>query len=106
MAEKVNHPPHYNTYPVETIDMMISIFGRDKVRDFCLINAFKYRMRIGMKGDASEDLAKENWYLTKYRELNFCNESETMATARPNASERGITPGRHGQPPAFLTEQP
>ena len=68
--EKVNHPPHYNAYPIETIDMMLAIFGREKVRDFCLINAYKYRMRIGLKGDTEEDLAKEKWYLGKYRDLS------------------------------------
>lgn len=66
---KVNHPPHYNAYPIETIDMMVAVFGRERVRDFCLINAFKYRMRMGLKSDIQEDLEKEQWYLNKYIEL-------------------------------------
>lgn len=67
---QVNHPNHYNKYPIEVIDMMISIFGKDKVKDFCLMNAFKYRMRMGHKGDFKEDLAKEQWYLNKINELS------------------------------------
>lgn len=63
MSNSVDHPSHYNQYPVEVIDMMIHIFGMEKVIDFCYINAFKYRMRAGLKGDATEDLAKEQWYL-------------------------------------------
>jgi len=47
--ELVNHPKHYNLYPVEAIDMMVSIWGVEKTIDFCYMNAFKYRMRLGMK---------------------------------------------------------
>ena len=69
MSDKVNHPKHYNDYPLEVIDMMIAIFGKEKVRDFCLINAFKYRMRMGHKDDIKQDFEKEQWYLRKYEEL-------------------------------------
>ena len=67
--KKVNHPKHYNLYPIETIDMMISIWGIKKIIDFCYINAFKYRMRIGMKDDIRTELEKEKWYLSKAIEL-------------------------------------
>jgi hypothetical protein len=63
MSDKVNHPKHYNDYPYEVIDMMIAIFGKEKVRHFCLINAFKYRMRMGHKDDIKQDYDKEQWYL-------------------------------------------
>jgi len=45
--------------------MMLKVFGIDAVYHFCLLNAFKYRMRIGLKSStsASYDLAKEKWYL-------------------------------------------
>ena len=65
----VNHPEHYNAYPREVIDMMIDIWGKEKVAVFCEINAFKYRMRAGLKDDIHEDLSKELWYLTKAKEL-------------------------------------
>ena len=67
--EQVNHPKHYNNYPIETIDMMVSIFGKENTANFCLMNAFKYRMRVGYKDSIKQDLAKENWYLKKYKEL-------------------------------------
>lgn len=69
MKEQVNNPKHYNNYPIETIDMMVSIFGIDKTIDFCYMNAFKYRMRLGHKDDIKQDLDKEKWYLSKAKEL-------------------------------------
>lgn len=56
---------YYNTYPIETIDIMVSIWGEEAVRKFCLMNAFKYRMRLGYKEDTEKDLMKERWYLDR-----------------------------------------
>jgi hypothetical protein len=69
--EEVNHPQHYNNYEVEVIDMMERVFGREATASFCLLNAFKYRMRAGTKPGQSvtKDLDKEQWYLKKYGEL-------------------------------------
>lgn len=69
MQEAVEHPKHYNSYPIEVIDMMLSIWGKEKVIDFCLLSAFKYRMRLGLKDNIEQDLAKEQWYLNKIQEL-------------------------------------
>jgi len=66
---EINHPKHYNQYPVEVIDMMIRIWGEEATRTFCILNAFKYRMRVGHKDDIEDDLAKEKWYLDKAEEL-------------------------------------
>lgn len=72
MNNLVNHPEHYNSYSVEVIDMMIAIFGKEKTIAFCELNAFKYRMRFGLKKDNSiqQDLAKEEWYLSKMEEIH------------------------------------
>lgn len=67
--KEVNHPSRYNQYPIEVIDMMINIWGKEKVKEFCVMNAFKYRMRLGHKDDINQDLAKEKWYLDKANEL-------------------------------------
>jgi hypothetical protein len=74
--EKVNHPKHYNQYPVEVIDMMVAIWGKEKVAYFCLMNAFKYRMRLCHKDDMKQDFEKEQWYLKKFQELNGENKGE------------------------------
>lgn len=69
--EKVNHPKHYNSYDVEVVDMMRRIWGSEKTAIWCELNAFKYRMRMGLKPGSSfdEDLAKEQWYLNKAKEI-------------------------------------
>lgn len=75
--EHVEHPSHYNHYSCETIAMMVAIWGKEKVADWCEITAFKYRMRMGTKPDNSieQDLKKEQWYLNKAKELrNECLE--------------------------------
>ena len=92
--EMVNHPSHYNNYDVEVIDMMVDIWGTEAVINFCKLNAFKYRMRMGTKnikklitehqpvksiqstdiaslyGPLIEDFEKEQWYLNKADELS------------------------------------
>lgn len=65
----INHPSHYNQYPIETIDMMERIFGREATELWCVMTAFKYRMRMGCKDDMVQDFCKEQWYLKKAKEL-------------------------------------
>lgn len=79
-----NHPSHYNQYPIEVIEMMERIFGLEATRVWCLMTAFKYRMRMGHKDDIEQELEKENWYLAKYEELSVrekkkTNDSNTLA---------------------------
>jgi hypothetical protein len=61
--------PHYNHQPIEVIDMMLSIYGKEAVIHFCLLNSFKYRMRAGHKDDAIKDIEKAVWYEKKAKEL-------------------------------------
>ncbi len=71
MAKKdAINPPHYKLYPIEAIDMMIKIWGAEKARDYCLMTAFKYRMRLGHKDAIDQELKKEKWYLDKAQELS------------------------------------
>ena len=68
-SNAVDHPSHYNQGGIECIDAMVSAFGADAVRKFCLINAFKYIWRASDK-NGDEDIDKAIWYLNKYGELN------------------------------------
>lgn len=70
-TEMVNHPAHYNQYPIETIDMMAKIWGNEATALWCEMTAFKYRMRMGHKpgNDIAQDIEKERWYLKKSEEL-------------------------------------
>lgn len=70
VAEKdnVNHPAHYETGKFECIDVMLETQGKEKVKAFCICNAFKYLYRHGRK-NGREDIEKAVWYLNKYLEL-------------------------------------
>lgn len=69
MTDNVNHPSHYcQDGAMECIDEMIVVFGKDAVRDFCLLNVWKYRKRAIFK-NGEEDMKKADWYMAKYAEL-------------------------------------
>lgn len=69
--EYVNHPKHYNKYPIETIEIMERVFGNRNTVIFCYMTAFKYRMRLSGKPGIGieEDIKKEEWYLKKAEEI-------------------------------------
>lgn len=73
-TSEVNHPSHYNHGGMETIDKMIKLYGIEKVKAFCELNAFKYRDRAGYKGCSNDaiarDIHKALWYENKLNELN------------------------------------
>lgn len=60
VPDMVNHPPHYTTGGIETID-----FIEAKQLDYHLGNVVKYVARAGRKIDAMEDLKKAQWYLNR-----------------------------------------
>lgn len=55
-------PVHYTECSLECIDVMLAVFGRKAVTDFCIINAFKYMWRYEHK-NGLEDLQKAERYL-------------------------------------------
>jgi hypothetical protein len=59
----VNHPPHYKTGGIETID-----FIEAKTLNYHLGNVVKYVSRASHKGNYIQDLEKAMWYLE--REIN------------------------------------
>lgn len=72
--EKVDHPSHYNREgAMECINEMLLIFGKENVKAFCLLNAWKYRYRAADK-NGIEDLRKSDWYLQVYKELSMSNQ--------------------------------
>lgn len=68
-VDMINKPPHY-THGMECIDEMILIFGAEKVKSFCLCNAWKYRKRALYK-NGEQDMAKSDWYINKLKELEI-----------------------------------
>lgn len=69
--ESVDSPKHYNLYDTEVVKMMELIFGPEKTANWAQLNAFKYRMRMGLKPTApmEEDFKKEQKCLKIYDEL-------------------------------------
>ena len=59
-ADPVNHPPHYKTGGIETID-----FIEAKELNYRLGNVIKYITRSDHKGNRKEDLQKALWYLQR-----------------------------------------
>lgn len=59
-VDSVNHPPHYNRFPVEVINITEQL-------DFNRGNAVKYLARAGYKAgvDELEDLSKAAWYVAR-----------------------------------------
>jgi hypothetical protein len=62
--DMVNHPPHYKSGGIETID-----FIEAKELPYHLGNVVKYISRAGVKSHCPiEDLKKAQWYLNRYVE--------------------------------------
>jgi hypothetical protein len=58
------NPDHYKHGDKEVWQMMIDCFGLEAYISFCRLNAFKYRMRAGLKPNqpADQDIMKARWY--------------------------------------------
>lgn len=62
-GSQVDSPTHYTTGAVETIDKIAAVVdGLPPMAAALLANVVKYCDRAGLKGDASQDLAKANNY--------------------------------------------
>ena len=61
MTDMVNHPPHYTSHPVFTMEC----HDIARMLSFDAGNALKCLWRAGRKGDISEDLRKALWYLDR-----------------------------------------
>jgi hypothetical protein len=62
--DMVNHPPHYKTGGIETID-----FIEAKNLGYNLGNVVKYISRADYKGERLENLKKAQWYMNREVEL-------------------------------------
>lgn len=64
----VDHPSHYKGSKFECIDVLLDTFGKEELKSFCKLNAFKYLYRANKKNGV-EDMKKAEWYIKKYNEL-------------------------------------
>ena len=73
--DEINHPDRYAGGKFECIEVMADVFGKEAVKDFCLLNAFKYIWRQEKKGGV-EDIKKAMFYMDYYIKLTE-EENET-----------------------------
>ncbi|GLG01704.1 hypothetical protein Alches_17440 [Alicyclobacillus hesperidum subsp. aegles] len=62
--DPVNHPSHYLTGGIETIDFIEAKLGAERFEGYCIGNALKYLSRYQHKG-GREDLQKAVWYIQR-----------------------------------------
>jgi hypothetical protein len=65
-------PQHYKEKDGrETWEVMIDLFGAERVADWCELTAYKYKARMGKKPNEGIDReqAKIDWYENKAREI-------------------------------------
>ncbi len=63
MSDNVNHPHHYTSGGIETIDYMEAKATPEEFRGHLRLTALKYLSRAGLKNDTLEDLKKARWYI-------------------------------------------
>ena len=61
MADKVNHPEHYNQGTIECIDAIEAMLSHEEFVGYLRGNSLKYRWRFRYK-NGIEDLRKSEWY--------------------------------------------
>lgn len=62
--DKVNHPTHYTSTKIETIEIIRDKLTAEAFEGFCIGNVLKYVTRYKLK-NGLEDLKKARWYLDK-----------------------------------------
>lgn len=65
--DNINHPIHYTTGEIETIDYIKDKLTAEEFRGFCKGNVLKYVSRERLKS-GNEDLKKAAWYIAKLLE--------------------------------------
>lgn len=63
-VNNVDHPDHYNSGSIETIDYLESVLTEEEFRGFCKGNVLKYVSRERLK-NGNQDLEKAAWYLNR-----------------------------------------
>ena len=58
-SDLVNHPPHYNAYSIEVIEVT-------RHCSFDIGNAVKYMLRHLHKNNSKQDLEKAQWYISDH----------------------------------------
>jgi hypothetical protein len=61
--DAVNHPPHYTTGGIETLDVIRAKMSHDRFEGYLMGNVLKYLLRCEYKEKREEDIKKAQFYL-------------------------------------------
>lgn len=76
MSDNVRNPKHYQMCGIETITIIASCMTESEWLGYCRGNIIKYRLRAGKKGDATECLAKADFYEELYeKHKHLCRQT-------------------------------
>ena len=64
--DMVNSPSHYRINGIEAIDIIKAILTPEEYRGYLKGNTLKYMIREPYKGNPAQDVAKAEWYLSRY----------------------------------------
>jgi len=62
-VDSVNHPPHYTTGGIETLDVIRAKMSSDRFQGYLMGNVLKYLLRCEYKEKRLEDIKKAQFYL-------------------------------------------
>ena len=62
-TDPVNHPPHYTTGGIETLDVIRAKMSSDRFQGYLMGNGLKYLLRCEYKEKRIEDIKKAQFYL-------------------------------------------
>ena len=62
-GDAVNHPPHYTTGGIETLDVIRAKMSSDRFQGYLMGNVLKYLLRCEYKEKRLEDIKKAQFYL-------------------------------------------
>lgn len=65
VTDVVNHPAHYTSGGIETIDYMEAKSTHEEFCGHLRLTAIKYLSRAGLKDDEVEDYEKAVWYIKR-----------------------------------------
>jgi len=62
MANEVDHPSHYTTGGIETIEVLKAKLTPEEFKGYLKGNILKYMLRATYKGKEAQDYEKALWY--------------------------------------------
>lgn len=75
---KVEHPSHYQNFPLEVCDIIRLVLGPEGYQYYCMGNELKYRLRFGFKD--GEDLFTDVQKAMQYYKMRTHADNQNQTT--------------------------